>query len=112
MGRANEQLTAIKRELDDVKEAKSTSGQICMTHECIVSAAQLIESMDLSADPCQDFYQFACGGWIDRHPLPDSHSRLNQFDVLGDQVTEVLRGNSLNYSNFIQMEFMQIQYSS
>jgi endothelin-converting enzyme/putative endopeptidase len=30
-----------------------------------------IRSFDRSADPCVDFYRFACGGWLDRNPSPD-----------------------------------------
>ena len=48
--------------------------------------------MDLTADPCQDFFQYACGGWIEKHPIPESKSRWTQFDVLRDELTETLKG--------------------
>jgi len=57
-------------------------------------ANQLIESMDLTADPCDDFFQFACGGWIKSHPIPDTKSRWTQFDVLSDEMDLVLKGES------------------
>ena len=34
--------------------------------ECIQTAADLTERMDTNADPCQDFYQFACGGYVEK----------------------------------------------
>ena len=24
----------------------------------------MVQSMDVEADPCEDFYRFACGGWM------------------------------------------------
>jgi hypothetical protein len=29
-----------------------------------------VTQLDRSADPCVDFYQFACGGWRAKNPLP------------------------------------------
>lgn len=60
-----------------------------------IIAATLLESMDLTADPCNDFYQFTCGGWLKKHSIPESYSRWSQFDVLRDQVQNELRGNRL-----------------
>src|SRR4051812_38049520 len=29
-----------------------------------------IPSMDRTADPCADFYQYTCGGWLKNNPIP------------------------------------------
>ena len=52
-----------------------------------------MESMDLKADPCRDFFQFACGGWIEKNSIPESKSRWNNFDILDDEVNTDLKGN-------------------
>ncbi|WKX96663.1 hypothetical protein Q1695_012809 [Nippostrongylus brasiliensis] len=36
----------------------------CTTRQCVLTAAQLISKMDPSVDPCVDFYDYACGQWI------------------------------------------------
>jgi predicted metalloendopeptidase len=44
--------------------------------------------LDTTADPCDDFYQYACGGWIKAHPIPADHARYGGFQVLADKTFE------------------------
>lgn len=60
-------------------------------------AASLLNAMDLSADPCEDFFQFACGTWNKKHVIPEDKSSISTFEVLGDDVNIVLKGKISDY---------------
>ena len=40
------------------------------------------DNFDTTANLKDDFYQFACGGWMAKNPLDAEHSRYGAFDVL------------------------------
>ncbi|XP_069984830.1 neprilysin-1 isoform X4 [Penaeus vannamei] len=63
---------------------------VCETPECAVAASQISESLDLSANPCENFYQFACGGWMDKHPIPEEGA-TGTFYEAGDILTKRLK---------------------
>ncbi len=50
-----------------------------------------LKAMDPSADPCANFYQYACGGWIAQNPIPSDRGRWGRFDELQERNLAVLQ---------------------
>jgi len=55
---------------------------VCMTRQCVTAASTLLQALDDSVDPCDDFYQYACGGWIKTNTIPPGESRWDTFGML------------------------------
>jgi endothelin-converting enzyme/putative endopeptidase len=47
-------------------------------------------ALDLKADPCVDFYQFACASWQAKNPIPPDRSRWGRFDELEERNLSIL----------------------
>jgi putative endopeptidase len=48
-------------------------------------------AFDMTAKPCEDFYQFANGAWLAAHPIPADRSRYGSFDALSDRNRDVVK---------------------
>uniref|UniRef100_A0AAQ5X532 Membrane metallo-endopeptidase-like 1 n=1 Tax=Amphiprion ocellaris TaxID=80972 RepID=A0AAQ5X532_AMPOC len=71
---------------------RSSLNNVCTTADCVTAAARLLQNMDKSVKPCDNFYQYACGGWLERHVIPETSSRHSVFDILRDKLEIVLKG--------------------
>ena len=61
-------------------------------HKTELGSGINLDNLDTTANAADDFYQYACGGWMKNHPLDAEHSRYGSFDALGENLQEQLRG--------------------
>ena len=48
---------------------------------CVEAAAEVLAKVDLRVDPCEDFYQFACGNYISSSAIADDKVDIDgQYD--------------------------------
>ena len=76
--------------LSDQRSVLGLAGQdkYCFSKECVTAAADILRRMNSSADPCHDFYNFACGGYIENTVIPDDKSITSMLIELSDQLNE------------------------
>ncbi|KAM9827870.1 phosphate-regulating neutral endopeptidase PHEX isoform 2-T2 [Neosynchiropus ocellatus] len=69
-----------------VARKSSQQEEFCLTPECIEAAGSILSKMDESVDPCEDFYGFACGGWLKENQIPEESSSYGIYPWLRQQV--------------------------
>ncbi|XP_014727175.1 PREDICTED: endothelin-converting enzyme 2 [Sturnus vulgaris] len=70
---------------------RDPSHSTCLTDACVRVASKILEALDTEMDPCQDFYQYSCGGWIKRNPLPNGRSKWSTFNSIWDQNQAIMK---------------------
>ncbi len=60
--------------------------------EAVLTSGIDLTNLDTTALAGTSFYQYACGGWMEKHPLTDEYSRFGSFDMLAENNREQLRG--------------------
>lgn len=65
--------------------------EVCVTEGCIDAAYHIFHSMNRSVDPCDNFYEYACGGWAQINPIPESKAFWGVYSVLEEENERIVR---------------------
>ncbi|MER2996346.1 M13 family metallopeptidase [Pontibacter populi] len=71
---------------DDAASTASAS-----TTEMNMGTGLDLANLDTTVNPCEDFYQYANGGWVKNNPIPASESMWGSFNELAEKNNAVLR---------------------
>lgn len=74
------------------KAATKPAAQTSATGEKKVSRPKSFDlsAMDKTANPCEDFYEYACGTWRKNNPIPPDQARWGRFNELAEYNRQIL----------------------
>ncbi|XP_043263785.1 neprilysin-2 isoform X2 [Colletes gigas] len=81
------------KDIQIVDRGPTCDEDICYTPECVHTASGILKNMDTEVEPCDDFYDFACGGFLKNTHIPDDKTSVNTFTEISDKLQNQLRSS-------------------
>jgi predicted metalloendopeptidase len=86
----------------------------CSSLTCISTSHRIIENLNMTVNPCENFYSYACDGWINTHFLTPSETSISYFKEIYQKnliiLYKILQENS--YTNFDSMRKLKTYFYS
>ncbi|KAK2183441.1 hypothetical protein NP493_312g05000 [Ridgeia piscesae] len=82
-------VTACKAKQAPPRDAISLTP--CLKEECISAASQLLRVRNTSVDPCDDFFEYACGRWDDEYRVPNDGNEYSAWTQLRSELAVKLK---------------------
>ncbi|XP_066593170.1 neprilysin-like [Prorops nasuta] len=81
-----------KRHILDAKNDEgSLSGLTCQTEECTKLGHFILSNMNKNVNPCDDFFEYACGNWSDNRQVPSGSLRWDVMKQLEQDIQLQIR---------------------
>ncbi|XP_062123109.1 neprilysin-2-like [Drosophila sulfurigaster albostrigata] len=64
---------------------------VCNTNECRDTASVVLSKINPQINPCDNFYDFSCGTYVDKMIIPEDKTHINRLTDIADKVHEQLK---------------------
>lgn len=69
---------------------ESENDDVCVTPVCLSESESVLAKLDETVLPCEDFYRFACGNFLNETKIPDDKTSVDVGTILDDKLKEQL----------------------
>jgi predicted metalloendopeptidase len=90
-GQLEEMLCLIHKSINNIFSALGYDQKLCTSKGCIRAAAFILSAVNFSVDPCEDFFEYACGQWNHEHPVPDDKARYRILEDVREHVSQKMQ---------------------
>lgn len=73
------------------KDLEQLKTEVCLTPDCLRASAQLQGNLDSETWPCDNFWKYSCGGWLQDNPIPPTRSEWSIKEKLKHQALAEMR---------------------
>lgn len=64
---------------------------VCLTKKCREVSAWIKKAINETVNPCEDFYEYACGQWMKDHTIPKGKLQISSFTEVRDKNNEAMK---------------------
>lgn len=77
---------SVRAESPDIED----NNKRCSSLSCVHASASIVDLIDFEIDPCNDFFGYACGNFVEEVYTPDEKTTLDTLSLMNDKLTEYL----------------------